>query len=196
MKLQLISENNLMKAAQQLNQQVVKTGTADLQGLVVDPSATVKLIRQGMTAPEFVLKDEWWVESFLEQWRLLDEDTIEKIFNNVYQEITEKIQKMRNQSENILVDNNVLFEGVLSSVSGFLSKLSKFAMLLMKLLVASGGGRGNLDPKSLAELRVLNPYSVYRLTQDLQVTSQKVLKQQQKQVKIRPSQGKGQQNAP
>jgi hypothetical protein len=185
MKLQLISENDLTKAAWKLNQQVVKTGAADLQGLVIDPNATVQLIRRGMTAPEFVLADKWWIEEFLEQWRLLDENTIEQIFDNVYQEVTDKISKIRNQSESILIGDDILSEGALSSVGGFLSKLAKFAMLLMKLLIASGGGSRNLNPKSLAELRVFNPYSVYRLTHDLQVASQHVLKQQRKPKRVK-----------
>ena len=202
MKLQIISENDLTKAVQKLNQQVTKLGVADLNDLVKDPHDAVELIRRGMTAQEFIFSDRDWVIAFLEQWVLLEEDVIEQIYHDVEQEILQKVQKMQKQSESALVDGNVLFEGVLSGVGGFLSKLANFAMLLMKLLIASGGGGNGINARSPSGLRVLNPYSVYRLTKDLQVTSQKVLKakkrQQNKQnlIKIQQAQGKGQQNVP
>ena len=202
MKLQIISENDLTKAAQKLNQQVTKLGVADLDGLVKDPHDAVELIRRGMTAQEFIFSDDEWVITFLEQWVLLDENVIEQIYHDIEQEILQKAQQMRKQSESILIDDSVLFEGALSGVGGFLSKLGKFAMLLMKLLIASGGGGNSINARSLTELRVLNPYSVYRLTKDLQITSQKVLKTKKKQqnkqnlIKIQQAQGKGQQNVP
>ena len=182
MKLKLIIEKNqkdLVAAAQKLNQQVQQFGESELQGLVRDPARTVDLIRRGMTAKEFIFADDRWIRSFLEQWHLLPDDVIMDIFQDVHREIVMRIEKLR--TEGVLHDFNMLNEGMLSGVGGFLTKLAKMAWLLLQLLVASGGGKGNMNTRSIKELRVFNPYAVFRLTKDLQLMSYRVAGQQQQQ---------------
>lgn len=206
MKLELISEADFTKAAQKLNAQVVKTGVADLRDLVRDPHHTVNLIRRGMTAKGFIFSDMDWVEDFLRQWYLLDEDTLERIFDKNAEDFQRKVQQMRTEgvmsvdqllSERMQTQFNPPIPPILSSAGGFLAKLAKFALILIKLLATARGAK-ELDKKAVAELGVFNPYVVYRLTSDLQATSQKALQarkqQQNKQnlAKAQQAQGKGQ----
>jgi len=210
MKLELLSEADFTKAAQKLNAQVVKTGVADLQGLVRDPHHTVALIRRGMTAKGFIFADMGWVEDFLRQWYLLDEDTLEEIFDRHNEDFRRRVQQMRTEgvmsvdyllSERMQTQFNPPISPVLSGAGRFLAKLAKFALILIKLLATARGAKG-LNKEAIAELGVFNPYVVYRLTSDLQATSQKALKarkqQQNKQnlAKARQAQGKRQLNVP
>lgn len=174
MKLQTISEADFATEARKLNASVVKTGVADLKDLVHDPHLTVSLIRQGMMARGLIFTNRGWVEKFLRQWHLLDEDTLERIFEDVYDDLLKRVQRMR--AEGVMSVDIVLTEATLSSVGSFLAKLAKFAFILIKLLAAARGGTKGLNSEQIAELGVLNPYAVYQLTKNLQTVSQKALK--------------------
>jgi hypothetical protein len=194
MKMQMIIENQLADIAKELSKEIRRFGESELKDLVENPRETINLIQKGSTSKQLILTDGAWIERFMQQWILLDENTKDKILDEVSDEVTKKIESLqqknqgnkgtKNSTEDIFKQDLVLLEGI----GGFLSKLAKWTLLIIKLLLTINGGsrRYGQNAANADDLRIFNPFAVFRLTKRLHDTSVVAFNNQQ--VQIQPQQ--------
>jgi hypothetical protein len=196
MKLQTIIEDKLTDMAAKLNKSLYRYGEDDLHYLVNNPGKTVDMIRSGATSKKFILANRDWVERFLDQWRMISLNERERMLDETVKEVIAHLERMQRDSQSDPTRKEAIFRNdlVLSEgIGSFLATLAKWAILVMKLLVASGGGHGGYGGyggrggrggrgdaaggaaggrKTVDELRILNPYAVFKLTKRLRDASQ------------------------
>lgn len=181
MKLCMISENRLTDLFKQLDKNLAFVSEEALEGLVEDPKAVMTLIRKGTSSRNLVLEDEDWIRQFLMQWQLLDTDETMEIFEAVYEDAMEKINKKKKddrnrsqsqqtQSEQLLRSEILLSEGV----GSFLSKLAKWMVLFVQLLATMSSSRGGRKSGNVSDI---NSYVVYNLTKGLYQASKEKAEQ-------------------
>lgn len=199
MKMQMIIENQLADIAKELSKEIRRFGESELKDLVENPRETINLIQKGSTSKQLILTDgAWtdgaWTERFMQQWILLDENTKDRILDEVSDEVTKKIESLqqknqgnkgtKNSTEDIFKQDLVLLEGI----GGFLSKLAKWTLLIIKLLLTINGGsrRYGQNAANADDLRIFNPFAVFRLTKHLHEAS--IIAFNDQQVQIQPQQ--------
>jgi len=171
MKLQIISEKNekLTELVQKLNLEIKRFGRAELQGLVTDADKTLDLINRGSRSRTLIFNDRRFLDEFLVQWKLLDERGRNRVLDTVINEITEKVNRMKESgggatTEEFYISQLTLAEGV----GGFLMKLAKWALVITQLLMAVGGIKGGMrGGVNDDNLYILNPYIMFKLTKGL-----------------------------
>jgi len=175
MKIQTIVENRFTELAYKLNKEVRQLGESELRDLVKSPRETVTLIQKGATSKQFVFADKQWLEKFLGQWTLLDERALEQIFQQATQDVAQKYEKLQEKSkksggpttkEDIFAQELILAEGI----GGFMWKLAKWTLMIIQLLAMASGAAGRYRQGARMnddDLRILNPFAVFRLTKRL-----------------------------
>lgn len=179
MRIHAIAENKFTDLADQLNRNLHQMGKSELQGIVLDPETTVRLIQSGAKLKTYVLADEKWVKAFASQWHLLKEETILDIVEQVHKETIDKYNQLQNKSqqrsrpntEDIFKQEEVLVEGI----GGFLKQLFKWTVFMIQLIAAvsgyggRGGYRGRYGGREATnrDLRIMNPFVVFHLTRGL-----------------------------